>query len=320
MSLLNYLNCTSDAGNTGIGACALDFKKIVGAILTPKGYKIAAADLADAASLLAKLQADTLQTSKVSRIFPIHGFVSVEDNSTGLQKETFNYGPEAPVRDGINNWTFKFVNGGLTLLKNLRLFNKNNAYDFLFIDDENKILGTAGVDETGAPCLKAIPSMYVWAHQWKANTGQAVSDYKVEFAFEPKYVNEYVAYAPAGFDMATNVTGLQDVALSGTAAVTSGVFNIEAIAGGTNLGDLYDTELAAAGAWEAKNATTGAAITVTGVTYDSSAKKFVVALNASDPDYPATGFVLINLVTPSALAALQVVGFESTGAAKIARN
>lgn len=317
MSLLNSLNCIADAGNTGIGACSLDFKKITGAILTPKGYTIAAADLADSATLMAKLQADTLATNKAARIYPINGFVNAEDNSSGLQKQTFGYGVEAPVRDGINNWTFQFVKGGLTLLQKLRLFNKSTAYDFLFVDDENKILGTASADGTG---LKAIPSMYFWAHQWKANTGQAVAEYKLEFAFLPQYVNEYVASADAGFDIATNIVGLQDVTVTGAGNTTPGTYDLMAVAGGTNLGDLYDTELAAAGVWVATNFATGAAITITGVTYNSTSKKFAVALDTSDPDYPASGFVNVNLAAPSVLAAAGIVGFESLGAAKIAKN
>lgn len=317
MSLLNQLNCISDVGNTGVGTCSLDFKKIVGAILTPKGYVIEAADLADSATLLAKLQADTLASNKASRIYPVMGFVNAEDNSSGLQKQTFSYGVEAPVRDGINNWAFQFVKGGLSLLQKLRLFNKSTAFDFLFVDDENKILGTMNADGTG---LQAIPSMYFWARQWKANTGAAVSEYTCEFAFLPKYVNEYVASVDAGFDLTTNVVGLQDVSLTGVADATSGSYNVTAVSGGTNLGDLYDTELAAAGVWVAKNFTTGAAITVSGVTYDSATKAFVVALSKVDPDYPATGFVSINLAAPSVLAAAGVVGFESVGAAKIAKN
>lgn len=317
MSLLNSLNCIADAGNTGIGACSLDFKKITGAILTPKGYTIAAADLADSATLMAKLQADTLATNKAARIYPISGFVNAEDNSSGLQKQTFGYGDEAPVRDGINNWTYQFVKGGLTLLKKLRLFNKSTAYDFLFIDDENKILGTASADGTG---LKAIPSMYFWAHQWKANTGQAVAEYKLEFAFLPQYVNEYVASADAGFDFSTNIIGLQDVTVTGVVSAIAGTYGISAVAGGTNLGDLYDTELAAAAAFVATNFATGSAITITGVTYNSTTKVFAVALDVADPDYPASGFVNINLASPSALAALGVNGFESLGAAKMAKN
>lgn len=319
MSLLNQLNCINEAGNTGVGACSLDFKKIVGAILTPKGYTIPVADMATSASLLAKLQADALATNKADRIYPISGFVNAEDNSTGLQKQTFNYGPEAPVRDGINNWVFQFVKGGLTLLAKLRLFNKSTAYDFLFFDDENRIMGTIGTDLDGAQVMKAIPSMYFWAHQWKANTGQAVSEYKIEFSFLPQYINEYVASAALEVDIPTNVVGLQDVTLTGLPDVTAGSYDVVAVAGGANLGDLYETELADEALWVAKNFATGAAITITGVTYNS-AKGFVLALDTADPDYPASGFVTINLAAPSVLAAAGIVGYESTGAVKIAKS
>lgn len=317
MSLLNSVNCITDAGNTGVGTCFLDPTKIIGAILTPKGYTLAAADLADSAALLAKLQADTLSSLKADRIYPVMNFVEINDQSTGLQKQTFAYGPEAPVRDGINNWGFKFRKGGLSLLQKLRLFNKSTAYDFLFVDDRNVIYGTQNADGTG---LTAIPSMYFWAHQWKPNTGSAAAEYMAEFAFLPQYVNEYLAFAEAGFDFTTNVKGLVDVTLSGAGAVTSGVFNIAANGGGANLGDLYPTELADATLWTAKNTATGADITISGVTYDNVNGKFVLTLATTAPPYPASGTITFNLASPATLAAAGIVGYESAGSIAIARN
>ena len=289
MNLLNSINCIADAGNTGVGQCFFDPTKIAGAFLTPKGFIIPASALASSAALLAFLQAATQADNKAERIYPILNFVQVEDNSTGMQKQTFQYGDEAPVRDGINSRTYQFRKGGLSLLQKLRMFNKSTAYDFLFFDDKNTLIGTAGLDGTGADGVKAIPSMYFWAHQWKANTGAAVAEYKAEFAFLPQYVNEFVAWTESGFDILSSISGLLDVKLTGVDGGSSGVFEIEAIAGGANLGDLYDTELADASLWTAKNTATNAAITISGVTYDATDKRFVLTLATTAPPYPLSG-------------------------------
>ncbi len=320
MSLLNSINCITDAGNTGVGQCFFDPTKIAGAFLTPKGFTIPASALADSAALLAFLQAATAADNKAERIYPIMNFVQVEDNSSGMQKQTFQYGDEAPVRDGINSWTYQFRKGGLSLLQKLRLFNKSTAYDFLFFDDKNTIIGTQGLDNTNAAGVKAIPSMYFWAHQWKANTGAAVAEYKVEFAFLPQYINEYVAWAEAGVDIMSNVSGLIDVTLAGVSGGSSGVFEIEAVGGGANLGDLYDDVLNDASLWTAKNTATGAAITISGVTYDATDKRFVLTLATTAPPYPASGTITFNLAAPSVLAAAGVVGYESAGSIAITRN
>lgn len=319
MSLLNSLDCIDEAGNTGIGTCFLDFKKIIGAILTPKGFILTSTNLATSASLITALQAASLATLKANRIFPIGNIVNAEDNSSGLTKQTFGYGAEAPVRDGINNWVFQYVEGGLSLHKKMRQFNKTSAFDFLFIDDENKILGTLSPDGTG---LMAIPSMYFWAHQWKANTGAAVSEYKLEFAFLPQYVNEMVAFAKADSDITSQVKGLVDVNVTSPSAnVTSGSYNVVAKTADTgfNLSEIYSAELADVAVWKATKTSDGSVIAILSATYSAGIGGFVLALDKTDPNYPASGTVTIAGEIPSTLATNGVVGYEF-GSVAITKN
>lgn len=314
MADLNKLNCLTSLGNTGFGSCVLDFKNIVGAIRLPKGAELDIADIK--ASLIAAVR----NNNKALRAFPFFNLISTVDSTEEIVIQTFQTGAKKVVREGFNDWKFQYVDGGLTLHKQLRTFNYQTA-DFLFVDAENKIMCLPGSTVTK---IKGIPVTGGFFHAlpWKLNDGSKVAEYMVQFTMPVKYTNDLVAFVKADFDVPSTVLGLQDVKVTGVGAVTSGVYNmnVETCSVGTNLGDLYPTELASSSLWTAKNTATGASITISGVSYDAANKKFVVTLATTAPPYPATGTVSINLADPSTLSAAGVDGFESIGAAAITRN
>jgi hypothetical protein len=315
MSKLNELECLISAGNTGVGSCFLDFKNMVGTIVVPKGYEF---DVTDPKTTLL---AACLNASKALRIYPVWDFEQPNDGSEEATIQSFNTGAKHVVREGFNDWRFQYVAGGLSLHVNVRKFN-GNAWDFYFVDSENKIMGIAGSTATK---LKAIPSTggFFWATPWKMNDGSKIAEYILQFVFNVKYSNDLVNFVKCDFDLPSTLYGLQDVTLSGAAAVTASNYNVTAKTKsvGTNLGDLYPAALAAAGMWIAKNGTTGAAVTITGVTYDSVNKYFVIDTDAADPDYPTAGQKMsITLAAPSVLDAAGITGYESTGALVMTEN
>ncbi len=313
MAEINEIDCLQDTGNTGVGPCFLDYTNIVGAFLVPKGDEVDVTDLQTA--LIAKTHA----ANKADRWFPIYDFVNTTDNTEDKTVQQFNTGASAVVREGYNNWKFQYLAGGLSLLKNLRKMN-GTSHDFIFFDNNMRLMGIPGSDATK---IKGIPTSggRFWAGPWKVNDGTKVSEYMVEFVFPVRYTNDYVVSVKADFDIPSTVNGLQDVELtSPTINVTGGSYNILArtTASLSNMGDRYSTELASAGDWVAADGTTGAAITVTAVTYNSTTKVFVVALDTADTDYPADGQpILINLADPETLAGDGIDGYESTGAVSV---
>jgi hypothetical protein len=317
MANLNTLASISQAGNTGKQAAAFQPKNIIGAILTPKGYVLTAAKIA---ALQTALQADALAASKLNRIFPVFGFVTAQDSSEDITVQTHGYGAKHVVHEGFIDWKYEYVDGQTSLHKNLRMFN-GSAHDFLFVDSANMIIGTNTVDSTGSPALKAIPcdGGFFYAHPWKANDGSKIAQYLLQFVFQPKFINEYLGFVDAGFDLASNITGIVDVVLSSPSAnATSGSYNVVAKTAdvNTNLADVYPTELAAAAAWSATG-TAGASIPVTGVAYNAAIGGFTLVLDKTSANYPSTAGakVTISLVSPSALAALGVTNYESTSVA-----
>lgn len=314
MAELNKINCLTDLGNTGFGSCVLDFKNIVGAIRLPKRAEI------DITALSTNLLAAVRNSNKALRAFPFWNFLATQDGTEDIVVQTFPTGAKKVVREGFNDWKYQYVDGGLTLHKQLRTFNHVDA-DFLFIDADNKIMCLPGSTATkimGIP----VTGGFFHALPWKINDGSKLAEYMVQFTMPVKYTNDLVAVVEADFDLPSTILGLQDVTLTGVGAVTSGVYNMTAVTSSvkTNLGDLYPAELAAAGLWTAKNTATGVAIPISGVSYYSDTKTFVVTLATTAPPYPASGTVTINLAAPSVLAAAGVDGFESTKAVAITRN
>lgn len=317
MATLNSLDCLTTAGNTGVGSCYFDPKNIIGAILAPKGYEI------DVTTLQATLIAATHNAAPGSRLYPIYDFENTTDNSEDKTVQTMNTGAKQVVREGFNDWKFQYVSGGLSLLKQLRLFN-GGSWDFFFIDSQNNIIGIMG---SASDKLKAIPSTggFFWAGPWKLNDGTKVTEYMLQFVFNVTYLNDFYAFVKADFDVPSTVYGLQDVVVSGDANVTSGSYNLTLLTSATqtNLGDVYPVELAAGGLWTAKKTSNGNTITILSVTYNATTKYFVVALDKTDPDYPTPGvgvYVTINLAAPAVLQAAGVDGYESTGAVQILAN
>ena len=326
-NISGILNQATAAGNSKASAIYFDVKNITGAILTPKGYQISNTNLATVSAMLTALQVDCNNASKAARLFALYGFEQISDNSEDIQVQTTSIGSRKPVRDGYNDWGFEFFTGGLSLLNQLRKFNKqSDSHDFFFIDAGGRLIGMQATDSNGNIIMQAIPSQggFFWAHPFKMNDGSKLAQYKLQFVFNPKYINELVNYVDLnGVDLATTLYSLEDVNLTGVADATSGTYDIvPQTPTGIYLAANYGTALAQAGAWIATNATTGLVIAITGVTAKGDGQTMLVALNKSDANYPASGKVNITLAAPAALAALStpLTGFESTGPVGITKN
>jgi hypothetical protein len=282
----------------------------MGAIRVPKNKVFTQAEL-DA--LRATLDAARMAASKSNRIFPIHNFVGVTDNSEDVVFETMEYGSQVPVRDGNYRLTYRYVDGALCLSNALQTHNFQGLTSWLFYDDKDLLLGWRKLDATGlAYGLAGVPCVF-HALKWRQATGSTTPVFSVYFDFDPKYFNKYLGFVEANFPL-NEITGLQNINLVQSGASAAGVIKLIAKTGcdGANLYDLYSTQLAVVGAWTAVNTTTQAVITISSVAVDANIKGFTITLNNADPDYPSTsaGQVTINLVDPTALDALDVTGYE----------
>lgn len=319
---LNTVSCVSGAINTNMGSCVFDPKNFVGAYLTPAGYVIPAAAFASPAALQTQLLADRMNDNKALRIYPITDFFSFKDSSEKAVEQKFDYGQTQTVRDGIMDWQFDFRLGGLNLSNALRSYN-GSAWSFLFVDSKNQLVGTQAVDSTGANTIGSIPPIEFYQDPFTPNDGKKLSTYTSKFRFQPKFINELVAYVTnANFDIMNTIKGLQDVVLTGVESAVAGTYNVFVTSrvGGINIGSLFSVALASASLWTANNDATGLAITITSVTWNAAGGFFALALTVTSPPYPAVaGKIDINLVGPTELNTALVPGYESTGAVVLIR-
>lgn len=303
--MINSFVCQPAGSNTGIGDCSLEISKIVGFFLVNKNFVLTAANLLADSALLAALQTASSADLKPSRIYPVHGLVDIADNSTDPTVQTFGYGPSVIVADGNYDWTFPFLRGGICLLKALQRFNGSDIRVIFY--DSNGVLFGWKVGET----LKGVPLNQFFAPPWKPNTGAAAMVTNVKMNFGPRYLNEELGFYKVTEFAIDSVEGLQNVVLKLSSAAKP-VYKVKAFSGCAQVDmSIYSTELANVARWAARNAGTGALITISSVVADANIGGWTLTLDSADPDYPAVGSILISLAAPSVLSAAGVVGYES---------
>lgn len=309
MGALNTLNCgVSGYGNTGFGSCILSFDRIAGAFLVPRSYVLTPANIA---ALQSKLQTDAQAADPINRIYPIHYFEGITDNSADVTDQTLGYQSLIEVNPGDYNWLFQYIEGGLCLNKALWKL-KKGSWSVLFYDKAFKLFGY----KSGAN-LKGVPLKKLNVPKWRPNDGNAnVMLTQVGFVFEPSYINEQIGFVDTSdlsIDL-TSIVGLQDVALTSLAARAAGVMQIGAITGcgSVNLYNTYGDNLNNVSAWVATNAS-GALIDITSVGKNANLKGWTITLSTSDADYVSAGPINIQLADPSTLAGAPITmpGYES---------
>jgi len=304
MSILNNKNCAVGGGNTGYGDCFLDLKNIVGGILVPSSREYTAEETESAATLLAAIQADILAAA-ASRAYPLAAFEGLTDNTEDPTIQTLGYGGLAVTREGLYNLTLQFIQGGLCLSKSLRKFNQSNRSVLLF--DANGVL----VGWKSGTVLKGIPLDMFYQRPFRFNDGTNVTNYSTQLVFKPQYLNDLIGFVEMSIGDLSALRGLQDIVLYETTGSNLPVLKIKAKTGcaGTDLYDLYSTDLASVPLWVATNED-GETIAITSVVVDPTLKAWTVTVDNADPNYPVSGPVYITLAPPIDLNNAGIEGFE----------
>lgn len=302
MAKVNELKCVKNLRNTGFDPCVFDPKLIAGVLLYPNGRTFTDQEIDD---LQATLEADAVLDDKLSRMYPLHKFVSIADNQEDVTIQTFDYGAKSVVKDGDYDATFQYLDGALTLHAALR--SHNGPTPFLMYDKKRNIIGTSVNGK-----LSTIPPHFFHALPWKFATGSTVAGYLVRLSFLPEYVNEELAFVAADFDL-KDIKGLKDVeVVVNSFNAGTGVANVTLQTAGnkTNLYDRLSVAFNNIARYAANNLRTGGAITVSNVALAAN-KTFDITLNTANTDYPAAGgTVLLNLAVPSILSQAAIDGYE----------
>jgi hypothetical protein len=306
MDILGVTSCSNNYGNTGQRYCTRDqFSYFKGLILSFEDQKFTEAERADL---------DTFMTAlKATQIADVNGRTWLLPLISDLTNNT----PEATKTESASGYILgrsekpdlymiEFMGIYLYLWKQLRKY--EGYMNVYFITDTNLLLmkkNSAG-DSFG---MKSSIKFY------KPKVG-TVSEPKMSYTMEIQvldvnWMDTVYALDLKEFDLFDELKGVDNLHLVVTTSALAAAIKVLSDRDmTTNVGELYDTELAALDLWVFTDKTTGAAITPSSIAWDSTTKSFDFVFTAG----VTSG--LVKLTTPSLLAAANIGsvndgGFES---------
>lgn len=285
---LNSANC-GNTTNTGSNGCNLIPGVIKYAVAIPKGTVIPATALTSASTFMAYFVPKFTADTRSGRFF-VSPLLTNFDDKTGdaVTENRDNYEPT--VTNKPYNWGWLLNPAGNNFCDYKKWFNlvnfQQNLFDFLFIDDQGQVWGTAAIDALGANGLGGYAMFEVFVPNWTPKTSGALAKYM----FRLKFLNSTQVVQNAVFMQASafpdNTWGLVDVTLSaGTTANTTTLLYVKGTmgCGASSLGATYGSTLAAAAAWAlTKN---GSALVPSAVAYMPATDEYkftVAALSSAD--------------------------------------
>lgn len=309
--LLNLPNCGGSAGtfNSGFPLCDVIRSAPRALLLLDAGVGFDAAARASVATLVAAIKTAT-RAPRGSRVYPIMSISNFDDTSTAATKAAIGNLSiqQITMQEGVPSFDFQHRKGDMYHKQLSKAENSNLT--LMIIDNNYVIYGT----QTSGGLFAGYTLAEFKAQLAKFATASTPSNYP--FSVVLNDITEYkenLAFVQLDSTV-MNISGNVDTVLS-LVSQSVNVANISATAaGGKSLGDNFSSEMADIDAWKATNHQTGADFTITSVTYNGTAKYFVVTLDSTAFTALTSGDkVDIDLVDVSALKDLGVDGFESTG-------
>lgn len=304
--------CSTVGANTGAIDC--DITRGNPQVLIAGSKVFNSADYATQAAFKAAfVAAMKLATGSSDKLFPFPVIQGVADKTEAGKEGTLGYGLKVKLLRSKPGYEFEVL-AGSALEKALIKFDGKALPLFIF-DDQGQVWGTADDDGnfSGATYLIGVePRGFGDASNAKSTKITISIVDSTDFVENAAVVQSTI--------VASELKGLNDVTLSERAAHTSNVYHIKAevitaaLGGNINIYDKYPDAIASAGVWTAKNATSGAAITLTSVAKDTTHKCWDVTVDSTEHTALATGAkILFNLADPATLDAADIVGIEGTG-------
>lgn len=140
---INQKDCLTTRKNLGLPDCIIQEGRLTGFIIVPKGWAL-------------NLTTDTFDLDYVNEqiqlgnFTPVLGAVQAENQTPEATTEEFQGGVKTVVRNGLPEYTFKFVRGGWKFASALYTYNSFQAFDVLFVFSTGSIAGaTSGSNLTG---------------------------------------------------------------------------------------------------------------------------------------------------------------------------
>jgi len=312
--IANKPNCggSTSTFNSGLPLCDVIRKAPKALLLLDSGVEFTPADRASIAVLVAAIKTKT-RAPRGGRVYPIMSISDYADTSKAATKAAIGNLSiqEITMQEGIPSFDFKHYKGEL-FQKQLSKAEGGNL-TLMIIDAGNVLYGT----ETSAGNLKGFTMAEFKAQLAKFATASAPAEYPFSITLDSIVEYRDNLMVVQLDSTIFNISGIVDVNLNTTDAPPVQATNVMKISpigtGGKNIGILYPGILADAAAWVSKGPT-GAAFTITSVTWDSANTRFNVTLDSTAFTALTTGDkVTIDLKDAASLLALGADGYESLG-------
>ena len=213
MVLYNQKDCLTTRKNLGLPDCILQEGRLTGFIMTPKGWAI-------------NLTTDTFDLDYVNEqiqlgnFIPVLGAVEATNNTPEATTEEYQGGVMSVVRNGLPNFTFKFLKGGWKFANALYSYNSFQAFDVLFVFSSGAVAGaTNGTTLSGFDLGMLNSGTYMFTD---GNTSASVS-VTMQLINETQF-NRDVALLDASildFNVNSDINPITDIVMTGRADVSS---------------------------------------------------------------------------------------------------
>ncbi len=311
MNLYNLPCISAVGGNMGFGNCSFDLKNAKEFMITPAGTKVAASALT---TFIATAQTNLRLDDKYQRWQKVTGIKGVAKANVEAATATWGDGTTQETRPERIGRTYDFKNL-CAFLAVATLHGMDSMYDIWPIYDGNVIQGTKTTMSDSEPGVKgfSLATIRVLKYTEAINETQAMWQFNFELAEATEWDNMVIIQPEDG--TLKSLESMQTISLEWVKVTppVAGSYHVKATAscGRVNMAEVFATELADAALWKVTNATTGAAITVEGVTI-SGLGNFVLALDDTDTDFTGATKLKITMVAPSLLDAADVSWYEAT--------
>ena len=304
--ILNLPDCATleTSFNTGVPLCDLIKKKIIGVIFADSGVFFTPAHRASATAFLTELAAKTIAT-RGSRVYPLWNIRNFDDQTGEPTKGGVGNlaTTQVTISDAIPAFNLGYKGGeiGHAILTKVEAGN----YDVFLVDEAFVVYGAKSGDN-----MVGYTTEQIYVNPSKFPVSDFVNQYSFSITFASMIEYKSLsAFVVTNSSLVAN-TGLINVPLSLLSSATNVHKVLPIAAGGTNLETVYGATISGL-TWTAKNATTGAAVTVTGVADSPSDDSYAVTIDSTEWTALASGTkVAIYGPTASALAGASVKPYE----------
>jgi hypothetical protein len=220
MAILTGTNCTTDRLGTGMESCQTIEGLPSGLILTPKGWSLSkTSGTFDKTYVQAQIQAGLF--------IPMVGCFDAVSETPDPTTEESQSGLMSVVRQGKPTFTFTFKNG-LAGHKARYSYNSYNEYDALIVYESGVIKCAESVDGSNIKGM-TIGMLNTGGYSENNGTNSASSVLKFQVT-NPQEYNQYVTLLSGlNFNPNTEINGITDVKLTGTADATTNTLFVNAV-------------------------------------------------------------------------------------------